>query len=80
MAKKQQDTRPPVRIYIPKELGTKNLEVGLNGKFYNYPRGTYQTVPAEIATIIERSVEAKDGAGAFDAFRITGGGMGANLT
>ena len=79
MAKKQQDTRPPVRIYIPKEIGTQNLEVGLNGKFYKYPRGTYQTVPAEIAKIIERAVEATDGKGAFSAFLITGGGLGAKL-
>ena len=80
MAKqKPQDDRPDVRIYIPKELGTQNFEVGLNGKFYKYPRGTYQTVPAEVATIIERAVEATDGKGAFRAFLVTGGGLGAKL-
>lgn len=61
-----------VRIYIPKERGTVNFEVGLNGKFYKYPRGTYQDVPLEVAEIIERSVEAEEGVGAFSAWRIDG--------
>lgn len=74
------DTRPDVRIYIPKELGTLNLEVGVNGRFYSYQRGTYQTVPAEVATIIERSVEAAEGSGAFEAFIVKGNSMGANLS
>lgn len=61
-----------VRIYIPREVGTQNFEVGLNGEFYKYPRGTYQEVPKEVAAIIEYSVEAEQGAGAFDAWRIDG--------
>lgn len=69
-----------VRIYIPKELGTKVYEVGYNGKFYKYPRGTYRDVPLEVAKIIKRSVEASEGPGAFDRFRIdTRNQMGAHL-
>jgi hypothetical protein len=69
-----------VRIYIPKEPGTKVYEVGYNGKFYRYQRGTYRDVPAEVAKIIQRSVEASEGPGAFDRFRIdVRNQMGAHL-
>lgn len=61
-----------VKIYIPKELGTKNLELGHNGKFYKYPRGTYQDVPVHIATIIQQSVEAQEGIDAYLAYLVDG--------
>lgn len=68
-AKKAEET---VKLYIPKELGTKNLEVGYNGEFYRYPRGTYQDVPKPIAEIIQGSVEALEGIDAYMAYLVDG--------